>query len=90
MENAGLKANTLISELILQNREKAAFGVDIFNEKISNSETLQVYDNYQAKIDAIELASTTAQTILRIDQIILAKPAGGPKPKGNSGWDNED
>ena len=26
---------------------------------------------------------------MRIDQIIMAKPAGGPKPKGTSGWDND-
>lgn len=90
MENAGLKANSLISELVLQNKDGASFGVDIFNERVAKSEEIQVYDNLQTKLDAIELAATTACTILRIDQIILAKPAGGPKPKGNAGWDNDD
>lgn len=80
----------MISELILKNKDQASYGVDIFNSLISQSEQLQVYDNLQSKMDAIELASTTACTILRIDQIILAKPAGGPKPKNNQGWDNDE
>jgi len=41
-------------------------------------------------LSAIVLASNCALTVLRIDQIIMAKPAGGPKPKNNTGWDNED
>ena len=80
----------MISELVLKNKDSACFGVDVFGEKIGRSEELEVYDNKQTKLDAIELAATAACTLLKIDQIILAKPAGGPKPKGNSGWDNDD
>lgn len=35
MENAGLKSNQLISELVLKNSEKAQFGVDVFGEKLT-------------------------------------------------------
>lgn len=57
---------------------------------MAKSEDLQVYDSYASKLNAIILASNTALTVLRVDQIIMAKPAGGPKPKGTQGWDNED
>lgn len=54
------------------------------------TDTLSIYDNLAAKIFAISLASDAAMTILRVDQIIVAKPAGGPKAKSNAGWDNDD
>lgn len=34
---------------------------------------------------AIKLATDAAVTILRVDQIIIAKPAGGPKMDGRGG-----
>lgn len=90
LENAGLKSAQQIAELLSKNQNSASYGVSVFEEKIDESKNLQVYDNYRSKLDAIEISCKTACTILRIDQIILAKPAGGPKPKGNSGWDNDD
>lgn len=49
-----------------------------------------MYDSIASKLNAIELAGKCALTVLRVDQIIMAKPSGGPKPKGTQGWDNED
>jgi len=60
------------------------------NSKLTPCEELQVYDNLYSKTWALKLACDVALTILRIDQIIVAKPAGGPKPKSNAGWDNDD
>jgi len=37
----------------------------------------------------LKFASDASITILRIDQIIIAKPAGGPKPKENKNWDED-
>jgi len=42
-----------------------------------------------AKTWAVKLASEAAITILKVDQIIIAKPAGGPKPKENKDWDQD-
>jgi T-complex protein 1 subunit theta len=50
---------------------------------------LKVFDHRQTKEWALRLASEAAITILRIDQIIVAKPAGGPKPQQNKNWDDE-
>jgi T-complex protein 1 subunit theta len=44
----------------------------------------------KTKETAIKLASEAAITILKIDQIIIAKAAGGPKPQQNKNWDNDD
>ena len=49
---------------------------------------MEVYDNLSSKKNAIKLATNVALTILRVDQIIIAKQSGGPKMKDNKGWDN--
>ena len=43
------------------------------------------------KENAIRLATDAALTILRVDQIIMSKPAGGPKPpkKNGGNWDED-
>jgi len=50
----------------------------------------ELYDLYITKKWAIIFGTKAACTILSVDEIICAKPAGGPKPKENKGWDNED
>ena len=43
-----------------------------------------------AKLMALKLATDAAITILRVDQIIMAKQAGGPKkPQGQGHWDDQ-
>ena len=48
-----------------------------------------IFDLYTAKWWALRLATEAAVTVLRIDQIIMAKVAGGPKPRGG-GMDDDD
>ena len=48
-----------------------------------------MYDLYAAKWWALKLATDAAVTVLRIDQIIMAKMAGGPTPRAG-GMDEED
>jgi T-complex protein 1 subunit theta len=40
-----------------------------------------VYDVYATKVNALRLAVDAAMTVLKVDQIVMSKPAGGPKPK---------
>ena len=43
---------------------------------------------WRTHIKALKLAVDAAVTVLRVDQIIMAKPAGGPKmPQGNPQYD---
>jgi alpha-beta hydrolase superfamily lysophospholipase len=49
----------------------------------------EIYDLYATKLNALRLAVDSAITVLRVDQIIMAKQAGGPKPRNPAG-DNDD
>jgi T-complex protein 1 subunit theta len=89
LENAGLNSNEQTSSVVSANIEKAHVGVNVFKGTIEEVHNFEVYDNLGSKINAIKLASYVVLTILRIDQIIVAKPSGGPKPKENKGWDND-
>lgn len=68
-------------------------GVDLEGE--SPSGTLDaadegILDLMASKNSAIRLASEAARTVLSVDQIIVARQAGGPKPPGpNPNWDED-
>ncbi|PAV56288.1 hypothetical protein WR25_15712 [Diploscapter pachys] len=49
-----------------------------------------IFDLHAGKKSAIALAVDAATTVLRVDQIIMAKPAGGPKPRGPKPQDEDD
>lgn len=67
--------------MISANSGDVAKGLNITNGEVEPVSGLGVLDHRQTKEWAIRLASEAAITILKIDQIIVAKPAGGPKPK---------
>lgn len=49
-----------------------------------------ILDLLAAKSMAIKLATEAARTVLSVDQIIVARQAGGPKPPGpNPNWDED-
>jgi len=49
-----------------------------------------ILDLMVSKSWAIRLATEAARTVLSVDQIIVARQAGGPKPPGqNPGWDED-
>jgi T-complex protein 1 subunit theta len=41
-----------------------------------------VYDLLKVKQSALKLAVEAAVTVLKVDQIIMSKPSGGPKMPG--------
>ncbi len=49
-----------------------------------------IVDSLAAKTSAIQLAVDCALTILRVDQIIMSKPAGGPKSRAPGAQDEDD
>eukprot|EP00455_Lapot_gusevi_P045403 TRINITY_DN5801_c0_g2_i1.p1 TRINITY_DN5801_c0_g2~~TRINITY_DN5801_c0_g2_i1.p1 ORF type:complete len:540 (+),score=224.37 TRINITY_DN5801_c0_g2_i1:86-1705(+) len=87
-ENAGLNATDIIAKLYAAHeRGEAAAGVDIEGADVGETGVL---DLLITKESALRLAADVAITILRVDQIIMAKPAGGPKPPAQSGnWDDD-
>ncbi|XP_040836634.1 T-complex protein 1 subunit theta [Ochotona curzoniae] len=92
-ENSGVKANEVISKLYAVHQEgNKNVGVDIEAEVPAVKDMLEagVLDTYLGKYWAIKLATNAAVTVLRVDQIIMAKPAGGPKPPGGKkDWDDD-
>jgi len=90
LDNAGLDKNIKATELLSQNVDGPNMSVDVMNGRLVKSEDMEVYDHLASKKWAIQLASDAAITVLKVDQIIVAKPAGGPKPKSQAGWDNDD
>merc|ERR1712232_1192634 len=71
-ENAGLDATALVTSLIASHQKgNDKDGINVDEGTIENVTNLGVYD--------LLLATDSAVTILQVDQIIMAKEAGGPK-----------
>lgn len=69
-------------------------GVDIENEDGTGTLDAKeegILDLLIAKQWAVRLATEAARTVLSVDQIIVARQAGGPKPPagGNPNWDED-
>ena len=90
LENAGLNSNEQVGNLASLNADKPATAVDVFEAKLAPVAELKVYDHLATKINAIKLATHAALTVLRIDQIIMAKPSGGPKLGQKKDWDADE
>ncbi|KAK3313516.1 T-complex protein 1 subunit theta [Apodospora peruviana] len=94
-ESAGLDATEVLSRLYAAHQKKDDWstGVDIENEDGSgtlNAEDNGILDLLVTKQWAIKLATEAARTVLSVDQIIVARQAGGPKPPGpNPNWDED-
>jgi T-complex protein 1 subunit theta len=75
--------------------EVPCFGVDLDNSAgnggVIDAEEEGILDLMVTKSWAIKLATEAARTVLSVDQIIVARQAGGPKPPGpNPNWDEDD
>ncbi|KAL1635097.1 T-complex protein 1 subunit theta [Neofusicoccum ribis] len=102
-ESAGLDATEVLSRLYTAHasskkegsdeQSKATAGVDIENEDktgILDAVDEGILDLLVSKSWAIKLATEAARTVLAVDQIIVARQAGGPKPPGpNPNWDED-
>merc|ERR1712131_182278 len=93
-ENSGVKGNELISKLYAVHHEgNKNMGFDIEGEGAALKDMLEsgILEPYLVKHWGIKLATNAAITVLRVDQIIMAKPAGGPvAPKQRGHWDKDD
>lgn len=93
-DNAGVKSTDAITLLLAAHQEGqkyACLNIDSDVPNLINAAEANIFDLYLAKYWGIKYATNVACTILQIDQIICAKPAGGPKPPKQSGaWDDQD
>ena len=58
--------------------------------KVKDVKGAFILDSWETKSWAIKLCVDAVLTILRVDQIIMAKPAGGPKPRDAQAPDLDD
>jgi len=85
-ENAGLDATNMIAEMYAAHKAgKTGVGIDVVN---AGTADCGVQDLLITKKEAIKLAVDAAVTVLRVDQIIMSKPAGGPKAPEQGGHDD--
>lgn len=92
-ENSGVNGTELVNQLYLAHMEEAGKNMGFYIET-GKVETIDVtkskiFDLYQSKYWGLKYAVGAATTVLKVDQIIMAKRAGGPKPKQNAGSDDD-
>eukprot|EP00890_Picochlorum_soloecismus_P004861 jgi/Picsp_1/5376/NSC_02737-R1_tcp-1 cpn60 chaperonin family protein len=90
-ENCGIDATDAVATLYAAHAGgQVGAGLDIQTggaKDLGAAEKL--YDLYVAKWWAIKLAVDAASTVLRVDQIIMSKAAGGPRPPAPGGMDED-
>ncbi|KAH7729509.1 hypothetical protein AAVH_02984 [Aphelenchoides avenae] len=90
-DNAGLKPTETLSNLYAAHQEgRVNAGIDVSSGTIVDATECHIYDVFAGKNSAIKLATNSATTILKVDQIIMSKPAGGPAPRGPKPQDDDD
>ncbi|KAI3387451.1 hypothetical protein SNEBB_004918 [Seison nebaliae] len=90
-ETSGLiKPNELVARLIaLHDDEKKNVCFSLKSDTfVDEADQLNLYDSFLVKMWAIKNATNVALTILSIDQIIMAKQAGGPKVRPDAARDD--
>lgn len=89
-ENAGLNAMEIISSLYAEHAAgNTKVGIDLQEGVCKDVSTTNVWDLYVTKFFALKYAADAACTVLRVDQIIMAKQAGGPKRDPAAGMDED-
>jgi T-complex protein 1 subunit theta len=103
-ESAGLDATEVLAKLYTahaaqqkgKKEDEWTVGVDIENEDGTgtlDAKAEGILDLWVSKMWAIKLATEAARTVLSVDQIIVARQAGGPKMPGKAqpgNWDQDD
>lgn len=90
--NAGADSEDILAKLRAAHAKgDTKFGVNIVTKDVGDMTQLGVMDLLATRLKGLVLASKAALTILRVDHIIMRKPAGGPrKPKNRGHWDDND
>uniref|UniRef100_A0A0C9RPF8 CCT-theta n=1 Tax=Wollemia nobilis TaxID=56998 RepID=A0A0C9RPF8_9CONI len=79
-ENAGLNSTEIISSLYAEHAAgNVKVGIDLEQGVCKDMSSDGVWDIYLTKFFALKYSADATCTVLRVDQIIMAKPAGGPK-----------
>uniref|UniRef100_A0A5K3FR08 T-complex protein 1 subunit theta n=2 Tax=Mesocestoides corti TaxID=53468 RepID=A0A5K3FR08_MESCO len=92
-ENAGEKATEIIAQLYAAHQSGQTHSGFVTSAKLDSTvcdaREANILDLHGAKYWAIRFATSAACTVLRVDQIIMSRPAGGPKPRDPRAPDEE-
>jgi T-complex protein 1 subunit theta len=89
-ENSGQDAPVVIAAMYAAHEAgNAAVGVNVDAGGTIDASEAAILDLLANKANAIRLATEAATTVLKVDQIIMAKRAGGPKPPKTGARDAE-
>jgi len=92
-ENAGIKSTELIAKLYAEHQYEGGvrMGYDVDGSGVATVDAMQkgILDLFLVKLWGLKFATNAASTVLKVDEIIMAKPAGGPKPQKKAGWDED-
>jgi len=77
-ENAGLKPEVILAELYSHTKEGSTFGIDSNTGTTKDCNEAAIWDCMDTKTWGMKLAIDVVLTILKVDQIIMSKPSGGP------------
>ncbi|XP_047091045.1 T-complex protein 1 subunit theta [Lolium rigidum] len=89
-ENAGLGAMEIISSLYAEHAAgNVKVGIDLEEGACKDVSIMKIWDLYVTKSFALKYSADAVCTVLRVDQIIMAKPAGGPKPPQQGAMDED-
>ncbi len=91
-ENSGCDPTAIMHTLHMAQSGNNAdtIGFDIEDNKPIDALQAGILDIYVTKVNAMRLAVDAAVTVLKVDQIVMAKPAGGPKPRAPGPNDPDD
>ena len=91
-ENAGLNSLDTIASLYTAHEDEKSGkqqGLNVMTGKVQDVLEAGVLDLLSTKLMGLKLSIDVAITILRVDKIISAKPAGGPSGKRQGHWDDD-
>ncbi|KAL0221927.1 hypothetical protein RCL1_001781 [Eukaryota sp. TZLM3-RCL] len=81
--NSGFDDTKVLSNIRASHEKGNIYdGVDIESDSPRNMKEANIYDHFQGKWWQIKFATEAAITILRVDSLVMARPAGGPAPRG--------
>lgn len=90
-ENAGMNTTDTLAALRAQHAQgNGRIGIDSVASEMTDLGKQSIVDLFYTKYWAIKFAADAATTVLRVDQIIMAKQAGGPKRPQGQHWDDQD
>jgi T-complex protein 1 subunit theta len=93
-ENCGASGQETVANLLAKHQEEGGrnYGFDCTTGSASVIDTCEneIFDLMRTKYWALKYSASAACQILRVDQIIMAKRAGGPKARAPGPQDPDD